>query len=73
MLRDYLEEEAERFPSDAYRMGFITNHDENSWGGTVEERYGDAGDAMGVLAATLLDMPLCTLARSLQPRPIALL
>ena len=58
MLRDYLEEEAERFPSDAYRMGFITNHDENSWNGSVEERYGDAGDAMGVLAATLLDMPL---------------
>ena len=58
VLRDYLEEEAERFPSDAYRMGFITNHDENSWNGTVEERYGDAGDAMGVLAATLLDMPL---------------
>ena len=57
VLRDYLEEEAERFPSNAYRMGFITNHDENSWNGTVEERYGDAGDAMGVLAATLLDMP----------------
>ena len=58
VLRDYLEEEAERFPSDAYRLGFITNHDENSWNGTVEERYGEAGDAMAVLAATLLDMPL---------------
>jgi glycosidase len=39
-------------------MGFVTNHDENSWNGTMEERYGDAGDAMAVLAATLLDMPL---------------
>ncbi len=58
VLRDYVAEEAERFPSDAYRLGFITNHDENSWNGTVEERYGKAGDAMGVLAATLLDMPL---------------
>ena len=58
VLRDYLAEEAEKFPSDAYRMGFITNHDENSWNGTVEERYGEAGDAMAVLAATLLDMPL---------------
>ena len=58
VLRDYVHEEAERFASDAYRMGFITNHDENSWNGTVEERYGDAGDAMAVLAGTLLDMPL---------------
>ena len=58
VLRDYVKEEADRFPSDAYRLGFITNHDENSWNGTVEERYGAAGDAMGVLAATLLDMPL---------------
>lgn len=58
VLRDYLDEEAHKFPSDAYRMGFITNHDENSWNGTVEERYGEAGDAMAVLAATLLDMPL---------------
>ena len=58
VLRDYILEEAERFPSDAYRLGFITNHDENSWNGTVAERYGAAGDAMGVLAATLLDMPL---------------
>ena len=58
VLRDYVEEEAQKFGSDAYRLGFITNHDENSWNGTVEERYGKAGDAMGVLAATLLDMPL---------------
>ena len=58
VLRDYLIEEAEKFPADAYRLGFITNHDENSWNGTVEERYGAAGDAMAVLAGTLLDMPL---------------
>ena len=58
VLREYLEEEAERFPTDAYRMGFVTNHDENSWNGTIGERYGDAGDAMAVLAGTLLDMPL---------------
>ena len=58
VLRDYVADEAEKFPSDAYRMGFITNHDENSWNGTVGERYGEAGDAMAVLAATLLDMPL---------------
>ena len=58
IFREYIREEAERFPSDAYRMGFVTNHDENSWNGTIEERYGEADDAMAVLAATLLDMPL---------------
>jgi cyclomaltodextrinase / maltogenic alpha-amylase / neopullulanase len=58
ILKQYLEEEKEKFPTDAYRMGFATNHDENSWNGTISERYGEAGDAMVVLSATLLDMPL---------------
>ena len=58
ILREYLTEEAKKFPTDAYRMGFATNHDENSWNGTISERYGDAGDAMVILSATLFDMPL---------------
>ncbi len=41
-----------------FQMSFITNHDENSWNGTIEERMGDAGDAMAVLAFTLTGMPL---------------
>ena len=40
------------------KLNFITNHDENSWNGTIEERMGDAGDAMAVLAFTLPGMPL---------------
>ena len=39
-------------------MNFITNHDENSWAGTVEERMGDGGDAFAVLAATFDGIPL---------------
>ncbi|PCJ82202.1 MAG: alpha-amylase [Bacteroidetes bacterium] len=58
ILTEYLIGEAERFPSDAYRMGFATNHDENSWNGTIYERYGDAADAMVILSSTLFDMPL---------------
>ena len=34
-------------------MYFNTNHDENSWNGTVEERMGDLGNAMYVLAAMM--------------------
>lgn len=41
-----------------YSMQFITNHDENSWQGSVEERMGEAGDAMAVLTFTLEGMPL---------------
>lgn len=41
-----------------YSMQFITNHDENSWQGTVQERMGEGGDAMAVLTFTLEGMPL---------------
>lgn len=57
-LRDYLAHETERFGRDAYRMSFVTNHDENSWNGTIAERMGANGDAMTVLAGTLMGMPL---------------
>ncbi len=46
------------YPSHAYRMYFITNHDENSWNGTVKERMGEAGKAFAVLSYTLPGMPL---------------
>lgn len=41
-----------------YFMHFLTNHDENSWQGTIEERMGPAADAMAVLAFTIDGMPL---------------
>lgn len=41
-----------------YFMHFLTNHDENSWQGTIEERMGAAADAMAVLAFTIDGMPL---------------
>lgn len=46
------------FPADSYIMNFITNHDENSWNGTVKERMGDAGNAFAVLTFTMPGMPL---------------
>lgn len=44
-------------PSD-YRMTFTSNHDENSWKGTVFERLGDAAETFIVLSATMPGMPL---------------
>jgi glycosidase len=46
------------YPSSVYRMNFTSNHDENSWNGTVEERMGDAGEVMAVLAYTVPGMGL---------------
>jgi hypothetical protein len=39
-------------------MMFVTNHDENAWNGTIEERLGANGDAMAILSGTLMGMPL---------------
>ncbi|MGY0391628.1 alpha-amylase family glycosyl hydrolase [Bizionia sp. KMM 8389] len=39
-------------------MNFVTNHDENSWNGTVQERMGDASNVMTALAYVLPGMPL---------------
>ena len=55
---NYLVREGENFPPDAYRMYFTTNHDENSWNGTIAERMGENGDAMTALAFMLPGMPL---------------
>jgi glycosidase len=46
------------YPLDAYRMNFITNHDENSWKGTEMKRLGEATNTMAVLTYTLPGMPL---------------
>ena len=46
------------YQKDDFLMNFVTNHDENSWNGTIEERMGDAGDAMTALTYTIPGMPL---------------
>ncbi len=57
-VAEYLKKEKTTFPPSAYRMNFVTNHDENSWNGTVEERMGSSAENMTVLAYTLFGMPL---------------
>ncbi len=46
------------YQKDDYLMNFVTNHDENSWNGTVKERMGEATDAMITFSYTLPGMPL---------------
>lgn len=57
-IETYLKKNDTLYPQGAYRMYFITNHDENSWNGTEFERLGDGVKAFYVLTATVPGMPL---------------
>ena len=57
-LRDYFIKEETNYPPDAYRMRFTTNHDENTWNGTVFERLGDAAETFGAFTCVIKGMPL---------------
>jgi len=57
-LENYFVKNDSVYPSSAFRMTFITNHDENSWNGTVMERMGKTGLTFAMLSYTLPGMPL---------------
>lgn len=47
-----------RYAKDDIIMTFVTNHDENSWNGTIEERMGEAAEALTALSYIAPGMPL---------------
>jgi glycosidase len=57
-LENYMAKEDTNFSIDAYRLNFTANHDENTWNGTVFERYGDNYKNWAVAMATIDGMPL---------------
>ncbi len=57
-IRTYLKSASENYSQNDIRMYFTSNHDENSWNGTVWERMGDAAEVMAVLSYGLPGMPL---------------
>jgi len=57
-LIEHLNKNEEEFPANAFRMQFTSNHDENSWNGTVFERLGDGAESFAVLSSLIPDMPL---------------
>lgn len=59
-LDTLIKKQLKLYPNHAFRMTFITNHDENSWNGTEYERLGsiDAVKAFSVLYYTIPGMPL---------------
>lgn len=48
-LRNTLYADRERYPQSAMRMMFTSNHDENSWSGSEQNRFGEALEIMTAL------------------------
>ncbi len=55
---DYLMNTFKRYENNDILMYFVTNHDENSWNGTIKERMGDASEIMTALSYMVPGMPL---------------
>ena len=53
-----LQTDLDRYEADDILMNFVTNHDENSWNGTIKERMGDASELMTTLSYVTPGMPL---------------
>ncbi|OIQ23196.1 alpha-amylase family glycosyl hydrolase [Lacinutrix sp. MedPE-SW] len=53
-----LQTDFDRYEADDILMNFVTNHDENSWNGTIKERMGEAGEMMTALAYVTPGIPL---------------
>ena len=45
-LRNAIHSQRARYPREAMRMSFTSNHDENSWSGSEQQRFGSALDVM---------------------------
>jgi glycosidase len=52
-FRKEMKENYVKFPKTMLKLFFITNHDENSWNGTVNEKYGDDWKLYSALCYTL--------------------
>jgi glycosidase len=57
-VTEYFEKENEEYPDNAFRTRFTSNHDENSWNGTVFERLGEAAECFAVLTCVIPGMQL---------------
>ncbi len=57
-LDSMMQYELKRYSPDIYRLRFLTNHDENSWNGTIDEKLGDAQKAFAAYLFTIPGVPL---------------
>jgi glycosidase len=54
----YFAREWASYPNNVYRLRFLTNHDENSWGGTIDSLMGESQRMFGTLIFTAQGVPL---------------
>ncbi len=57
-LSELLKHEMVLSSKGVYRMNFTSNHDENSWAGTVVERLGESSETFAVFSFMIPGMPL---------------
>jgi glycosidase len=57
-LHEHIYHDRARYGQKAFRLNMITNHDENAWAGTINERYGKGADAMAVFSFTAYGTPM---------------
>ncbi len=55
---EYMAKVSNDYKADDILMNFVTNHDENSWNGTIKERMGDKKDVFTALEYMMPGMPL---------------
>ena len=58
LWKESIKRDTNLYEADDIIMTFVTNHDENSWNGTVRERMGDAAELLTALSFVVPGMPL---------------
>ncbi len=54
----YMGQQSLNYPTNTYPMLFVTNHDENSWTGSLKENFGSGAKTLAVLTFTVPGIPL---------------
>ena len=57
-IHQFIENDSKRYGRKPFRMTITTNHDENSWAGTVFERYGDGHQAFATFIFSAYGFPM---------------
>lgn len=57
-LHEHIQKDLGRYGKNPFRLNMINNHDENSWSGTINERYGEGGKAFAVFSFTAYGTPM---------------
>ncbi len=57
-IAEWIKRDIQEYGMRPFRMTMITNHDENSWAGTINERYGDGQKAFAAFIFSAYGIPM---------------